>query len=914
VSRSIQTELDEFGKRLRVLEVELELLRVDAARATSAPETSGVERPISAARPQRAAPPPSYLRVGQEDVEPSTPIRLPRPPRRSRTRRLPELRVSDLLGARALALAGGSVTLLGIVFFFVLAVNRGWIGPPGRVMLGSAASAAVFLAGVALQRRFGTTYSALASVGAGIAGAYATLLAAAALYGMLPDVAALGAAAGIAAVGVAVALRWRAEIIAGLGLIGAILVPVAVAAQGSLGVVGTAFALIMLAASAAVAVRERWTRLLAAGMVAAAPQIVALVFEPEYRGNATAGVVGLVAVYVLLHLSIGIAWELRARVGAPMARMTTMSIAGAALLGAVSAARLSETPAGRGTGLLAMALLYAVVASILFSHRASRDLGAFLAGIAFIAGAVGLSDLLSGQSLTYAWAAEAAALSWVARRVREVRFQFWSAAYLALAVGHVLVVTPPIVLFAPGHDPARGVAPAIAAALAAVVFAVYARPWNEPPLGANTRFTRALVRFAAADRLVRTLAISVGAVMATYGISLGLLSLFASFDWCHVVLAAIWAVIGVGILTSGLKRRSTPLRDGGIAWIGATTVVVVAHSATMLATTPRAAAFLVVAAALLGSAFLYQLLEPHDGLEPLTAGATLVSLGLTWDALAMLLHGRTGAIDREGAALLAVAIFYGVLAVLVFRLQRDFSTLLWSAALVVGGAAAKELVGGPWLVLAWALGGAGLAWLSSRAREPRLLLAAVVYGLAALVHTVVFEAPPVDLFTLQARPAAGVPSVAVVALAVGIGALYMQGATSYASRGRATAWWTSGVLAVYGVSLSILELTQQVFPHGSLRTDFQRGHTGVSAFWGLLGLGLLYLGLKRWRFFRVAGFALFGVSLVKIFLYDLPSLSSLTRAVSFLAVGAVLLLGGFFYQRLTASEDERGELVPRPGT
>ena len=72
--------------------------------------------------------------------------------------------------------------------------------------------------------------------------------------------------------------------------------------------------------------------------------------------------------------------------------------------------------------------------------------------------------------------------------------------------------------------------------------------------------------------------------------------------------------------------------------------------------------------------------------------------------------------------------------------------------------------------------------------------------------------------------------------------------------------------------------------------------------WGLLGLALLYLGLTRRPVLRIAGFALFAVSLGKLFLFDLPSLSSVTRALSFLAVGALLLLGGFFYQRLLAGE------------
>jgi hypothetical protein len=103
------------------------------------------------------------------------------------------------------------------------------------------------------------------------------------------------------------------------------------------------------------------------------------------------------------------------------------------------------------------------------------------------------------------------------------------------------------------------------------------------------------------------------------------------------------------------------------------------------------------------------------------------------------------------------------------------------------------------------------------------------------------------------------------------------------------------------LSLFILELFQVSFG-GSVDTDFHRGHTAVSAFWGLIGLALLYFGLTRLRVLRVAGFAMFTVSLAKIFLFDLPSLSSITRALSFIAVGAVLLLGGFFYQRLATAQ------------
>jgi uncharacterized membrane protein len=60
------------------------------------------------------------------------------------------------------------------------------------------------------------------------------------------------------------------------------------------------------------------------------------------------------------------------------------------------------------------------------------------------------------------------------------------------------------------------------------------------------------------------------------------------------------------------------------------------------------------------------------------------------------------------------------------------------------------------------------------------------------------------------------------------------------------------------------------------------------------------LGLKRGgRHLVLGGFALFGLALAKLFVYDLSFLSSIARAFSFLAVGALLVVGGFFYQRLT---------------
>src|SRR6476620_400124 len=215
--------LNDFGRRLAIMEQELGELR-RSTRSEPRPDTPPVlwkpVTPSPAAPPRTASPVPKPMRVRRE------------------------IDWSALFGAKALAWAGGAVTLLGIVFFFVLAVNRGWIGPVARVTLGALASVLLFSTGLYVKRRFADMYhSALAAVGAGIAGGYMTLLAAKVLYDLVPDWGALVIAGGIAAAGVVTALAWGSELVAGLGLVGATLAPGAVGLQaGELSAAGTGFA------------------------------------------------------------------------------------------------------------------------------------------------------------------------------------------------------------------------------------------------------------------------------------------------------------------------------------------------------------------------------------------------------------------------------------------------------------------------------------------------------------------------------------------------------------------------------------------------------------------------------------------------------------------------------------------------
>jgi len=832
--------------------------------------------------------------------------------------RLPEL--ADLLGAKALAWAGGVVTLLGVVFFFVLAVNRGWIGPGTRVGLGAAASLLVFAAGLVLERRYGALYSALAAVGAGIAGGYATLLAATALYDMLPTWGALLAAAGIAGLGLAVSLVWSSEIVAGLGLVGAMAVPAFLILQGGLTTTGTAFVAVVFAAAAATAAREEWPKLLVVSVAVSLAQIGALVLDTDsLRWSRFA----LAAVFWALYVAAALGWQLRVareRLASLTANLVVLS-AGFAVL---SAAWLLDGSWGRfdreGLVLAIAALAYGALAAGFFLRPDARQLGVVLAVTGLAVGAIAVADLLSGASLTYAWAVEGALLAWLAWRIAESRFQLASFVYLGLALGHALAFEARLDrLFDPNRHPGHG-APSIAVLAGAAVVAVrYARKpavEPEPEEGALSFLARPLAELRKVQPVVRAALTCVAAVLGVYALSLAVLELFELgagdvetwFDRGHVAVSATWALVGLAAVVAGLGRTKRPVTLAGLTWLGVTILKLGLYDARELDATLRSWSFLAVGACVLLAGYAYQLLGRRD--EPLGFVAvvgSLVPLGLALSALTTLVEGHAGGIDLLGLALLGLAAAYGALSAGAFRRQRDLGTLLWALALGVASGAEAVLVAGDWRTLAWGASAAALTWLAIRVDELRLQLAALGYLVIAFGWTIGEQAPPPSaLLRAHTHPASGIGSVAIVVAAT---ALFSRLCRFRDARWRSWSGWAAGVVAVYGLSLAILELLQ-LAPGGDVQTNFQRGHTGVSAFWGALGLALLYVGLtRRQRVLRLGGFALFGISLVKLFLYDLAFLNSVARALSFLAVGAVLLLGGFFYQRLSAQLESRQGLV-----
>jgi uncharacterized membrane protein len=80
----------------------------------------------------------------------------------------------------------------------------------------------------------------------------------------------------------------------------------------------------------------------------------------------------------------------------------------------------------------------------------------------------------------------------------------------------------------------------------------------------------------------------------------------------------------------------------------------------------------------------------------------------------------------------------------------------------------------------------------------------------------------------------------------------------------------------------------------------------LSVVWGLYASGLLIVGqLRRLVLLRVMGLALLSLTIVKAFFWDLSSLDRIYRIISFIMLGAILLVVSYFYQRRNQEAEEQ---------
>ena len=176
-----------------------------------------------------------------------------------------------------------------------------------------------------------------------------------------------------------------------------------------------------------------------------------------------------------------------------------------------------------------------------------------------------------------------------------------------------------------------------------------------------------------------------------------------------------------------------------------------------------------------------------------------------------------------------------------------------------------------------------------------LILAGLI--LAMIASNLVIDANPI----LTGEPVGG-RFINLVLLGYGVPAL-LAGALAVLTYGTRPYWYsvtaaaTALALALGYISLEICRLY-----HGPVLTEGPTSDAEqytYSAVWLLFGVALLGGGLwLRSLPLRIASAAVLVLTVLKVFLIDMSSLTGIYRALSFLGLGAVLIGIGWLYQRL----------------
>src|SRR5439155_1195393 len=428
MSTTVEERLSQLEDQTRRLHDRLE--RVEA----------WVNIPAPRAAPQVAGPGPTRVR----SAPPVEPMSRPEP--------RPEHDLEELLGGRLLALVGGLAVLVGLAFLVALAVERGWLGEEARTVLAFGGSALLLGLGAWLHEHRGRTQASLAACGTGLAGLFLSLTAATVLYDLVPVGPALAGAFVFGAAGAALAVRWDATPIGGLGILGALAAPILTGATHD--AQALLFLAIAEAAAVAVLVWRRWDWLRVAAVALVLIEIAAWTFDAE--PSATRAFVVLALFGVLNLAAAALALPARALTGKPK---LVYAVVGAQIVLAVVHVLAYEAPLdavakNSSTSIwpiLAIAASTFLVARLTpakeIEWRATADATA-LAAVAY-----GTVVLFHGVALAGAWAVEAVVLVEVGRRLGHRVAAAGALGFGLLAALHALSFEAPPDSLVHGADP-----------------------------------------------------------------------------------------------------------------------------------------------------------------------------------------------------------------------------------------------------------------------------------------------------------------------------------------------------------------------------------------------------------------------------------------------------------------------------
>ena len=270
----------------------------------------------------------------------------------------------------------------------------------------------------------------------------------------------------------------------------------------------------------------------------------------------------------------------------------------------------------------------------------------------------------------------------------------------------------------------------------------------------------------------------------------------------------------------------------------------------------------------------------------------------------------------------AAAIVASFLAAYFIYRERD-GLLQWERVLFPGFLVAGNVfltvsvpvhADGAWVPIVWAVEGLVIMAASFRLGLVELRLISLGVYAITLVRLLTFEtfglSGGCDFFCIDLAADRPVLSLRFLAFAVGVASLYL---------GALALWhWrddyydereqyflplllvAANLLTLWALSVEIIIATESDYFSVPPEIAGDVASVSLSILWAVYAAALIVVGIVwRSRWIRIGGLALLAVPVLKLFLVDSFALDQEYRVVAYLALGLVLVIGGFLYQRFS---------------
>ena len=325
------------------------------------------------------------------------------------------------------------VVLAGIAFFLKYSIEKGLMGPLGRVALSVAVGFSLIGFGVRMLLK---KYHLLAQglVGAGFITLYFALYAASGMYHLLTQGAAFALMACVTVAAGLLAVHYQSVLIAVLGLVGGYATPVMIGGASSGAMFFYAYVLLLGCGVLGVSLVRRWTVLNVLGMLAA--YSLAFLFCERHHSQAqlVRDLLFLSAIHLLYLLSV-VLINIRKRLSTTGVEWSALFL-NAGLYWCWVLILLKPVFGKEQAGLitLGVAATYAALAYVCLQRKLmDKGLICLFIGLAAVFLAMSPVLMLSGEWLTMAWCLQALAMVWVAHKTGNGALGKLAVALFALA-------------------------------------------------------------------------------------------------------------------------------------------------------------------------------------------------------------------------------------------------------------------------------------------------------------------------------------------------------------------------------------------------------------------------------------------------------------------------------------------------